>query len=95
MSLTPDQVVVDGGAECRLHLRGGSTKCNPVAAAGDLFDGEALRVEPGGNRHHVSLGQAEAVAKLFGREPFVVIGRVAVLLLGKQLVKRGLLLGAG
>ena len=57
---------------------------NPVAAAGDLVHLEALRFEPGGYFGNVTDGEAEAVAELFGGEPFAVVGRSGKLLLRQK-----------
>ncbi len=94
MRLATDQVIVNGRVEGGFDLSGGAVECNPVAAASNLVDGEALRGEPGGKGDDIRRSDAEAVGEFLGREPFVIVGRAGVLLLDEELVEGGLLLGA-
>src|SRR5262249_48321345 len=65
-----------------------------VPSAGGVDVGESLALEPGDDLAQVVLAEAEAIGELLGREPLVVVGRLAVLLLGEKQVE-GLLLGSG
>jgi hypothetical protein len=86
MRLATDHVIVNGRVEGSFDLSGGPVERNPIAAAGNLVDGEALRGEPGGKSGDIGLSDAEAVGEFFGSEPLVIVGRAGVLLLDKQLV---------
>ena len=87
--------VVYLGLEGLLGLRGGSAEDDPIAAAGDILNPEALRLEPGGELLNVVGAEAEAVGILLGCEPLVIERRVGILLLRQKLVERFPLAGRG
>ncbi len=86
--------LVDFSAERVLDLGCRASERDPVAAAGLLDHGEALRLQPCGDLLHVVLAQAEAVGILLGGDPLMVVRGFRVLLLGEELIN-GLLLSGG
>ena len=82
---------VDLGAEGLTHLAGGAGEVDGAAAFGHRMHAEAVAGEPGADRVDVALRKAEALAELLCGQPFVIVGRAAVLLLFHQLVQRLLL----
>ncbi len=86
-----DHIFMNFGAERALHLSGGSAEGYRVASASDALNYKTSRLQPSRNLANVILAMAEAFRILRGSEPLVLIGRGAVLLLGKEQVKRGLL----
>ncbi len=80
----------DRDAEQPLRLRDRAAHAQVAIrhAAGSY--GEALGLEPLRERREIALVGAEARGKLLRSQPAVIIGRAGILLVGKQLVKRGL-----
>jgi len=89
-----NEIVVQGGAEGRGDLGGGSGEQDAVVAARNGVDGEALLLEPGFSRRDVGVGDAELRGVLVGRDPLVVEGGGGVLLGGDESVEGCLLGGA-
>jgi hypothetical protein len=78
-------------AEGALNLLGRPAEGNPIPGTRHLLYVESMRGEPG--RDHVAIAgvEPEAIAKLLGREPPMIIGRRAVLLFVEQSLERCLL----
>ncbi len=83
----PDLVIVDLGAEGRLHLGGAAAEVDPSAAGGDLVDREAVVPQPGDRGLDVVFIASEALPELLGGEPAVIVRGGGVLLVGEQPVE--------
>ena len=82
-------VAVDLGVEGLGDARGGAAEGDPVAPAGDVMNREALLLQPAGDLAGVVAAQAEAVGKLFGGEPAVVVRGRRVLLVCEKRFETG------
>ena len=81
------------GVEGFLHLTRGARKLQHRASFG-CSHLESVGLQPCGDRLEIGIRRAVLLAVLFGRQPFVVVGRGFVLLIIEQLSERGLLLFA-
>jgi len=82
---------VDFGVEGFTHLAGGAGEVDGAPAFGHRVHAEAVAGEPCADRVDVAARQAESLAELLGGQPFVIVGRAAVLLLLHEPVQRLLL----
>ena len=91
MQFAVDRVAMERGVKCHSDLGCSAAECEPVSAAGDVIDSEALRFQPVADFRQVGGAEAELIGVLFGREPAAVVGGRRVLLFGEQLLQGGLL----
>src|SRR5579875_2680679 len=87
-------VAMDFGLKRALHLAGAARKLDHCAPGGNAVDSEAMRFEPVFDGLHILIGGTKLGTELSGREPVVIIRRVAVLLLREERFERGFLLRA-
>src|ERR1700733_11913143 len=90
-----NRVTVNRGMKRGLDLRGVAGELDHVAAVRDFVDLKAVRLEPPGNFLDVRLRRTKLFAEFLGRQPFVIIGRRAVLLLREQSLERRALSRSG
>lgn len=72
MGLAADLITVDRGMESFAKLTGVAAELEGLLAGIDLFDGKAMRLEPGLDGGNVLVRRPELLAKLLRREPLVV-----------------------
>src|ERR1041385_6363649 len=94
MHLAIDIEVMNFRGQRARHLRGGALKGDSVAPAGRMNIRESLRFQPVRNLTNVVPAQSKPVGPLFRGEPLVIVGRLAVLLVGEEL-RQGRLLSGG
>src|ERR1035438_1475993 len=80
-------IVMDLGTKSMLHLGSGAAEDDGIMTAPDAESLEAFGLEPAGNLVQIVFTEAEAIGELLGREPLVVEGRRAILLLREKLVE--------
>ena len=95
VGLAVQREAVNAGRKGGLDLGHGAAEGDKRTAIGDPGDGEPLAGEPGRHLGQVCAAEAELGSVLLRRQPLVVARRCGVLLVGEQLVDRGLLRGAG
>ena len=83
-----DRDIVDLGVERGGDLAGGAGEVDHHAARIDRVDGKAVLLQPVGDGGDVGRRRPELGADVVGVEPVVIVGRVRVLLLGDQRLKR-------
>ena len=86
-----DVEIVNLGAEGVAHLPGGAGENNGLRV--NDVDREARRLEPRGDGFGIFGSEAEALLKFGGRQPLVVVRRLGVLLIARELVQLLLFLG--
>src|SRR6185437_14983423 len=84
MRLPVDGVSMDLRLERAADGARGSAEGDPVPAASDIMNPEALALKPGAHLGYIGVGGAEALAELPGRKPLVIVGRSGVLLFGEK-----------
>jgi hypothetical protein len=76
----------DLGSKDRLDSRYRSGKCDLSPAARDAVDPEALTLKPARDLCNITGCKSEAIGKLLGGQPFVVLARSRVLLRRDELL---------
>jgi hypothetical protein len=93
MSFAIHDVSVDGRMKSRFHLRGRAAENQLTASIGHRFHLEAVAFEPAGHLAEITIGNTEQFAKVFRREPAVILRRSRILLSLEQSFQRELAAG--
>lgn len=93
MGFPVHDIPMEFGLKSLLDLRRGSVHRQPITAASNPGDGQALRLEPGSDCGKIAIACAESSGELLRRQPMMIFRRRRDLLRGQQRLERGLLLG--
>ena len=73
-----------------IHLRGRAAEIDLGLVRVHVVDREALGGQPRGDRGDIAVDNTECVAELLRRQPFLKLRRFGIVLVGDQLLHRGL-----